>query len=337
MTEHMRAVRVHELGAVENGRLERTPVPEPGDHDVLVEIAAAPVNLVDIVTITGKYQFNPDTPYTPGKGPAGYVRAVGSQVKNVTVGDRVLAMCEKGGYAQFAVAPARDVYALPDAVSFEAAAAMSIAYETAYLALTERAQLQEGESVLVLGASSAVGTAALQIARALGADVVLAGVRDLGVGDNLREQGATDLVSLAGHDLRESVRRDVLPLTDGRGVDVLIDMVGGDAFDGAIRAVAWRGRAVIVGFASGRIPTLKMNYPLLKNLAVSGLQISDYRHRAPEITRQGIHHIFELYSEGKIAAPTTRVFPLEDWQTAMAGVRDRTYGMDRILIVPERT
>lgn len=334
MVESMQAVRVNELGAVENGALEEEPIPQPGPHEVLVEVAAAPVNLVDVITISGKYQFNPDPPYTPGKGPAGRIHALGSEVSGFSVGDRVLAMCEKGGYAQYALASASDTYLLPDEVPYQAAAAMSVSYETAYLALTDRAQLQEGESVLILGANSAVGMAALQIARALGAGAVLAAVRHPSRHKHLLEQGATELVDISGNNLRQSLRDDVLPLTAGHGADVMVDMVGGDAFDGGIRGVAWRGRAVIVGFASGRIPELRMNYPMLKNLAVTGLQISDYRKRAPEITRKSIQHIFRLYAEGRLDTPEIRTFPLKSWEQAMAGVRDRVYGNDRILIIP---
>lgn len=330
----MQAVRVRALGSIDLGELQQIDVPTPAPDEVMIDVHAAPVNLVDVITVTGKYQFHPDPPYTPGKGPAGVVRAVGSSVQDVKVGDRVLAMCEKGGYAECAVAPARNVYRLPDEVPLEAAAAMSVSYETAYLALTDRAQIRSGESVLVLGAGSAVGSATLQIARALGAGPIIAAVRDVSSADRLREQGATAIISLAGDHLRDDVRAQVFPLTEGRGADVVVDLVGGDAFDGAIRCVAWRGRAVIIGFASGRIPQLGMNYPLLKNLSVSGLQISDYRDKAPHITRACINEIMRMHAAGEITHPPVKAYELAQWKVAMHAVLNREYPQDRVILTP---
>jgi NADPH2:quinone reductase len=250
-------------------------------------------------------------------------------VTDFAPGDRVLAMAEYGGYAELAAVDHRQVHHLPDQLSFTDAAAMSLAYDTAWMALRERARLEPGNSVLVLGASGAVGQAAVQLARAMGAGTVLAGVSRPG-----RPAGPADaVIDLSAADLRNSVREQVLAATAGRGVDIVIDPLGGDAFDGAVRSLAWRGRLVIVGFAAGRIPVLKMNYPLLKNIEVSGLQISDYRKRVPELVKECYREVFRLYVEGSITPPTSSASPLAEWATAMEKIGSGTAGQ-RLVLLP---
>lgn len=325
----MLAVTVRSFGDLDAAALEERPDPAPGDLDVLVEVQAVPVNYVDLVTFRGDYQFVPELPYVPGKGPAGIVRSVGSEVTDIAPGDRVLAMAEYGGYAQLVAVDHRQVHHLPDALSFTDAAAMSLAYDTAWMALRERARLAPGESVLILGASGAVGQAAVQLARAMGAGTVLAGVSHAG-----RPAGPVDgIIDLSRPDPRASVRDQVLELTHGRGVDVVIDPLGGDVFDGAVRALAWRGRLVIVGFAAGRVPVLKMNYPLLKNIEISGLQISDYRKRIPELVKQCYQEVFDLYTEGRIQPPTCETSPLAAWRAALEKIAAGTAGQ-RLVLMP---
>lgn len=325
----MRAVTVHEFDNLDAAALEERPDPVPGDEDVLVEVRAVPVNYVDLVTFRGDYQFMPALPYVPGKGPAGVVRAVGAAVTEFAPGDRVLAMAEYGGYADLVAVDHRQIHHLPDQLSFTDAAAMSLAYDTAWMALRERARLEPGNSVLVLGASGAVGQAAVQLARAMGAGAVLAGVSRPG-----RPTGPADaVIDLSRPDLRDSVRRQVLDVTADRGVDVVIDTLGGDAFDGAVRSLAWRGRLVIVGFAAGRIPTLKMNYPMLKNIEVSGLQISDYRKRVPDLVKQCYQQVFGFYTAGRIEPPPSTALPLTDWRTAVEKIGAGTAGQ-RLILLP---
>jgi NADPH2:quinone reductase len=325
----MRAVTVHEFGDLDKAVLEERPDPVPGEGEVLLDVRAVPVNYVDLVTFRGEYQFVPELPYVPGKGPAGVVRAVGSGVRDIAPGDRVLAMAEYGGYADVAVAGQQQVHHLPDGLPFADAAAMSLAYDTAWMALRDRARIAPGESVLVLGASGAVGQAAVQLARALGAGTVLAGVSRPG-----RPTGGADgVVDLSRPDLRESVPKQVMEATEGRGVDVAIDPLGGDVFDGAVRSLAWRGRLVIVGFAAGRIPVLKMNYPMLKNIEISGLQISDYRKRVPQLVQECYREVFDLYVEGRIEAPPSEVLQLTEWRTALERIAAGTAG-SRLVLVP---
>lgn len=313
----MRAVRVRSFGFPPDAALEECEMPAPGPGELLVAVRAAPVNYVDLLTMRGGYQFKPVLPYTPGKGPAGVVIAVGSGVEGFPVGSRVLAMAEYGGYAEAVVVSERNAYLLPDTLSFTDAGAMSLAFDTAWVSLRERARLVPGESVLVLGASGAVGSAALQLARAMGAGRVLAGVSSPDAYAGLEVLGADGMVDLSRPNLRDSVREQVYALTEGQGTDVVVDPLGGDPFDGAVRALGWRGRLVVVGFAAGRIPTISTNYLLLKNIEVSGVQISDYRKRMPELLEQCYRDVFSLYVAGRVVAPAAVAYPLESWQSAL--------------------
>lgn len=329
----MRAVIVEKLGSLDDSRLADQAPPEPGDREVLIEVRAVPVNYVDLLTMSGKYQFTPPLPYTPGKGPVGVVRALGRDVRGFGVGDRVLAMAERGGYAEMAVAEERRVYRLPDSMSFVEAAAMSLSFDTAWMALRERARLLPGESVLVLGATGAVGNAAVQLAKAMGAGAVLAGVSSADRFQSAKAAGADAMVDLSRPVLVDSIREQVFEATGGEGADIVIDPLGAEAFDGAIRAVRWRGRLVVVGFAAGRIPTLTVNYVLLKNIEVSGLQISDYRQRWPELMADCYRDIFRYREEESVRAPAHTAMPLEEWKSALRAVENRT-AVGRLVLVP---
>ena len=299
------------------------PGPLPGPGEVLIRIKAVAVNYVDLLVIAGKYQFRPECPFVPGKAPAGVVEAVGDDVDEFKVGDRVLAMAEEGGYAEQVTAPADQCYRLPASMSFADAAAMALVYDTAWVALRDRARAREGEVALILGASGGVGHAALQLAHAMGVRT-LAGVARPEKAGLVLDAGAEAVIDLSVTDLREELRRQVYAANQGRGADVILDPLGDDFFDAAIRALAWRGRMVVIGFAAGRIPTIKANYLLLKNIEVSGLQISDYRKQTPDIMQDCFTDIFSLYQAGKVKpAPVTRV-PLEDYRSALIQVRDRT-------------
>jgi NADPH2:quinone reductase len=329
----MRAFIVRKFGSPAVGEVAQVPDPVPGPHDVLVEIHAAPVNYVDLLVIGGQYQFVPELPFVPGKGPAGVVTAVGPSVRGLMVGDRVLAMAEYGGYAEKVVAAENQCYKLPASMSFEDAAAISLAFDTAWFALRERARYATGESVLVLGASGAVGYAAVQLAKALGA-YVLAGISSPEKADFVKAAGADAIVDLSRPDLRDSLRDQVYAHTDQRGVDIVLDPIGGSAFAAALRSLAWCGRLVVIGFAAGEIPTMKANYLLLKNIEVSGLQISDYRRKAPQRVADCFAEIFQLYRAGKLRpAPITR-FALEQCSTALQHVQDRK-AAGRVLLIPK--
>lgn len=318
----MRAVVIRDFGPVGSAALEEIAKPEAGNGEVLVKIAAVAANFVDTLVITGKYQFLPERPFVPGKLPVGTVEAVGPGVDRLKAGDRVLTLAEHGGYAEAVSVPESQCILLPGSLSFPEAASMALAYDTAWFALMERTRLQKGETVLVLGATGAVGLAAMQLAKAKGAHV-LAGVSSLGKTDLVREAGADEIIDLSVDNLRDGLREQVRAVTGGKGVDIVVDMLGGSFFDAALRALAWRGRLVVIGFASGRIPEIKANYLLVKNIEVSGLQVSDYRKRMPDLMKQCFADIFELYESGVIAAAPPAIFKLADYDKALNGLLER--------------
>ena len=314
----MKALVVKQFGAL---AVEDRPAPVPGTGEVLVEVRAAGVNFPDLLVIAGTYQILPALPFIPGKECAGVVTAVGPCVTLVKPGDRVMMQIEYGAFAQQVVAKQMNCHAIPDAMSFAEAAAMGLSYMTAFFALIERAQLKPGETVLVTGAAGGVGLAAVQIAKALGASV-LAAVDSPEKAAVARANGAAHVIDTTVADLRNALREQVFAVTAGRGADVILDQVGGDVFDACLRAIAWCGRLVVIGFAAGRIPEIKAGIILVKNIAVIGLQVSDYRDRQPEKYRAMRQQLLDLYSAGKIKPRIMATYALEDAALALAAVKD---------------
>jgi NADPH2:quinone reductase len=328
----MRAAQVTAFGGPEAVAVTEVPRPTPGPGEVLVRVQAVSVNYVDLVVIAGRYQFVPPLPFTPGKGPAGIIEAVGDGVTDWAPGDRVLAMAEIGSYAEYTIAPANQCYRLPEAMPFAEAASMALAYDTAWFALRERARFRAGETVLVLGATGAVGLAAVALAKALGGRV-LAGVSSAAKAPLALDAGADAIIDLSQPDIRESLRAQVKDATGGGAVDIVIDPLGDIYFEAALRALAWKGRLVVVGFAAGNIPTLKANYLLVKNIEVSGLQISDYRKRVPQDVAACFAEIFLLYERGLVKPAPATVMKLDDVAQALAMLRDRAVN-GRIVLTP---
>src|SRR5437763_7562270 len=318
----MRAIVVSEFGPPEGLRVAEVPTPVPGPGEVLVETHAAPVNYVDMLVVAGTYQFLPQLPFIPGKGPAGIVSALGPGVTTLRVGDRVLAMAETGGYAEAVAVAAEQCHLLPASMSFAEAASLAVVYDTSWVALRSRARLAPGESVLVLGGSGGVGHASIQLARAMGARV-LAGVSRPERAALALAAGADAVIDLSRADLRDSLREQVYAETAGRGADIIIDPLGGQVFDAAIRALAWCGRLVVIGFAAGAIASLRTNYLLLKNIEVSGLQITDYRKRRPAELKACYAELFGIYDRGIVKPAPAVMFPLDRAGEALAAVRDR--------------
>jgi NADPH:quinone reductase len=318
----MRALVLHRHGPIDNLRLEDFPEPRPGADEVLIDVHAASVNFPDLMVIGGSYQRLPATPFVPGKDLAGTVAAVGANVKTVKMGERVMAQVEHGAFAERAVAPLANCHRLPAGMSFAEAAAMGLVYLTAHLALVERARLKPGETVLVTGAAGGVGLAAVQLAKAFGATVV-ASVSSEDKARLARANGADHVVSTNVPDLRESFREQVFAAVGKRGADVIVDSVGGDVFDACLRAIAWCGRLVIVGFAAGRVAEVKAGYLLVKNISLIGLQSSDYRDREPEKVREIQAALFALYEQGRIKPSVMASHPLAAWHEALTTVRDR--------------
>jgi len=310
-------MRVHAHGAPDVLRLDSVAPPIPGSGEVTVRVAAAGVNYPDLLVVAGTYQVLPPCPFIPGKEVAGEVVAVGPGVTDRVPGDRVMAQLEHGAYATQVAVTATSTWRIPAAMSFADAAAMGLVYQTAWFALMERGGFKPGQAVLVTGAAGGVGLAAIQLVHGLGG-IAIAGLRGKSQWDVVRASGASHMVDLSGPELRDSVRDQVRSFTAGNGVDLIIDQVGGDVFDGAIRSLAWCGRLVVVGFAAGRIPTLKMNYLLVKNITVTGLQWSDYRDRVPTAVNQAQEALFALYLDGRIKPVLHQVFPLEQAADALA-------------------
>jgi NADPH2:quinone reductase len=319
----MRAVVVREFGGIDNASLGEMPKPQPKAGEVLLETHAVSVNFVDLVMMSGNYQFKPALPFIPGKLPVGVVAALGDGVQKFKPGDRTLMMAENGGFAEFCVLTETQCVKIPATLPFTEAAAMALIYDTAYFALKDRGRIAPGETVLVLGATGGVGLAAIQLAKAFGARV-LAAVASKEKAGIVQDAGADAIVDLLVPDLHENLRAQVFALTANKGVDIIVDMLGGDMFDAAIRTLAWCGRLIVIGFASGRIPSLKMNYVLVKNIEVSGMQISDYRKRRPADMQACFADIYAMHAAGKLRPLPTRTYPIEQFADALRAIRDRS-------------
>jgi NADPH2:quinone reductase len=292
-----------------------------GPGQLVVDNKAAAVNFPDLLVMEGKYQFRPPLPFSPGKEGAGIIKSVGEGVTGLKQGDRVMVQVEYGSYAQEILADESQCYPVPDGVSFAEAAAIGIAYQTAHFALVARAHVKKGDKVLVTGASGSVGLAAMQLAAAWGCEVI-AGLTTMSKEDLARENGAHHVIDVSGDNVKDSIRDDVKAITGG-GVDIVVEIVGGGVFDGCIRALNFAGSIVVVGFTSGTIPSVKVNYTLLKNIAVTGVNWAEYRDRDPAWVQRVQTEIFEMVSAGKLKVPVQAVFPMDQIVDACKVLSDR--------------
>lgn len=307
----MRAAILKQYGGLENLVIENIQTPPLNADQVLVDVHACGINFPDLLVISGEYQFLAPLPFCPGKDAAGVVSAVGKNVTSLKSGDRVLVLLERGAYAEQVVADEKNCFVIPNNMTFIQAASMGLVYQTAHFALVERGMFRPSEVVMINGAAGGVGLAAIQIAKGLGARV-LAGVRNQDEASVAKQNGADDIIDLNVPDLLNSLREQARDLTGGHGVDVILDPIGGDVFRASLRALAWKGRMVVIGFAGGEIPEVKTNYLLLKNISLSGLQWSDYRDREPERVRWVQQELFELFVEGKIQPHIMAKYPFEN-------------------------
>lgn len=297
-TDTMIAVTVVEFGEPGGLQVQRVAAPDVGEADVVIDVQAAGLNFPDLLMAAGTYQALPERPFVLGMEAAGIVRSVGAEVTDLAPGDRVLAVVSHGAFAERLSAPRHRVYPLPPSLSFAEGGVLGMAFLTALLGLQRRAKVTTGETVLVTGAAGAVGAAAVSVAKALGATVIAA-TRDV---DGLDGSSADVVVSSDP----ETLRSAVLAATDGRGADVVFDVVGGDVLAQALRSAAWEGRVVIVGFASGDQPVLKPGHLLVKNISVSGLQMTDYLDREPDTISGMIEQLASWHAEGLFALPLAR-------------------------------
>ena len=307
--------------------------PVPMDNEILVDVKACGVNFTDLLSLDGKYQNNPPPPFTPGKDAAGIVAAVGANVTDHEVGDRVIAHVIHGGMAEKVVCDAALAFPLAKGVDYEAAAAMGLAYLTAYIALTRRGQLKEGDVVQINGASGGVGLASVSLAKALGAKTVLAGLTTPSKSNAVLAAGADAVIDLTMDDLKNNLRAQVMDATNKHGIDLAFDLVGGDVFDATLRAIANEGKAVVSGFTCGTIPSVRTNYLLLKNISVVGSTINYYIKAASPLIGDAQAALFELLLAGKIEPNITNRLSFDDYMDGILMLEQRKIIGKSVLIM----
>lgn len=287
------------------------PTPQPGPGQVLIRIQAASLNFPDLLIVQNKYQMKPELPFVPGSEYAGTIEAVGEDVKHLVVGQTVACLSGTGGFATHTLAPSKLCLPLPDGFSATDGAAFIMTYATSHHALVDRAQLKTGETVLILGAAGGVGTAAIQIAKAMGAKVIAAASTDekCALCSSL---GADETINYSQQNLREALKE----LTQGRGPDVIYDPVGGELAEPAFRSIAWRGRYLVVGFAGGPIPSLPLNLPLLKGASLVGVFWGDFARREPKANAAMMVELSQWYAQGKIKPVIDRTLPMSELKAA---------------------
>ena len=313
----MRAVVCKTLGSIDDLVLETLDDPTPGPGQVLLDVAAAGINFPDLLVIAGKYQVRPELPFVPGGECAGRVIAVGEGVKRVKEGDHVIAMGLTGAFAERMVVAEAETLPVPAGLALETAAGITITYGTTYHALVQRARLQEGETLLVLGAAGGVGLAAVELGKALGATVIAAA----------SSQEKLEAAQAAGADFgidytSEPLKDRVKELTGKKGADVIYDPVGGDFSEQAFRSIAWKGRHLVIGFAAGDIPKLPLNLTLLKGASVVGVFWGSFTQREAKTSAENFHELQRLFEAGRLK-PRITPYPLEEYRAALSSLAER--------------
>ena len=307
--------------------LEDVPCPEPGPGEVRLAVKAASLNFPDLLMTEGLYQMKPDLPFTLGMECSGLVEAVGDGVTGFRPGEAVAGGAKTGAFAGSAIVPATALRPKPEAMSHAEAAAFGAAYLTAYVALVRRAALQPGETLLVHGAAGGVGLAAVHLGKHLGAHVIATSASDAKL-DLVVAEGADHALN-SGQGFRERVKA----LTGGRGADVIFDPVGGDVFDESVRCIAFDGRLLVIGFTSGRIPSVNVNMPLIKGFSVVGVRAGEYGRRFPERGRENLDAIWALAAAGRLKPCIHAEVPLSDWRRAFEMMRAREV-VGKAVLVP---
>jgi NADPH2:quinone reductase len=298
--------------------LQEVPTPVPGPGEVLIIVAVAGVSFVDVLIAAGGYQVGPSLPYTPGTEYAGTIVALGQGVVDFRLGDRVCATGMGGGYAEYSIARTEKVVRMPPGMTFDHGAVFLSSYTTAYHALVQRAALSSGETVLILGAGGAVGIASIQIAKMIGARVI-ASASGQARQELARFSGADALIETGHADWRTSIKA----LTDGVGVDVVVDPVGGAAMEAAFRTLRWRGRHLVIGFAAGEIGRLPANLALVKGASLIGVDIRRFGEEEPKLAARNVDRLMALFERGELHPPVARRYPLDQFVAAMEATRSR--------------
>lgn len=325
----MKAVLCKRFGGPEVLELGEVDEPTAGKGQVLVEVKACSVNFPDLLMIQNLYQFKPDPPFVPGSEVAGVVRAVGEGVDRFSPGDRVLgSSLFVGGLAAVAALSADTTVPIPDGVAFEDAAGLLYAYGTSHHALKDRAELKPGQSLLVLGAAGAVGLAAVELGKVMGARVIAAASTDEKL-ELCRKYGADETVNYSTEDLKTRVRE----LTGGEGADVVYDPVGGPYSEPALRSTAWDGRFLVIGFAAGDIPRIPLNLALLRGCSIVGVFWGSFVYREPERHRANVAEMVEWWRQGKLQPHTSASYPLERAGDALREMAERR-AMGKVVVVP---
>lgn len=314
----MRALTCHAYGPPEDLSIENIEPPQPGPTQILVDVHAAGVNFPDLLVIAGQYQEKTDPPFTPGNEAAGVVAAVGDEVTRFKRGDRVIVMPRGGAFAEQCLAEEVISMPMPDELSFEQAAGFSVTYGTSYHALQQSAGLQPGETVLVLGAAGGVGITAVEIAKAMGATVIAAASTAEKL-EFARDAGADHVINYSEHPLKETVRG----ITNGKGVDVVVDPVGGDIAEAAYRALAWHGRYLVIGFAAGSIPKFPLNIALLKEASIIGVWWGTWMAKNPQQQVKNLEEMATLIAAGTLRPRTTETYAFDDFLNAFDAIRGR--------------
>lgn len=315
----MKALVCKQHGNVEDLSLEANwPDPVCGPKEVIVDVKAAGLNFPDTLIIAGKYQVQPEMPFIPGAEAAGIVSEIGAEVSNVNVGDEVIFIGSHGGFCEKATVPAMMVIPKPPHQSFLQAAGIGMTYFTSYHALKQRAQLQAGETVLVLGAAGGVGITAVELAKQMGATVIAAASTEEKL-ELTRKMGADHTINYVTDNLRDRIKE----ITNGKGVDVIYDPVGGDMAETALRSIAWNGRFLVVGFAAGDIPKIPLNLALLKGASIVGVFWGAFTQKETANNMQNIKELWGMFAQKKLAPVVTDVFPLEEYEKAFKHLTER--------------
>ena len=314
----MKAVLCKAWGPPESLSVEEVAEPAPGPGEVVVTVKAAGLNFLDTLIIEGKYQYKPDRPFSPGAEIAGVVSRLGRHVTGFAEGDRVMAYLAWGGCREKVAVAADSVIPLPPGIGFEAAAGLTVTYGTTIHALRDRARMKPGETLVVLGAAGGVGQAAIEIGKVLGARVIACASSDEKL-DFCRRLGADETVNYTQRDLKLALRE----LTDGKGVDVVYDPVGGDLTEPALRALAWNGRLLVIGFAAGDIPRIPLNLVLLKGCQIVGVFWGEHARREPERHRTNMAALLNWCAAGRITPHVHRTYRLEETPAALQAIARR--------------
>ncbi len=324
----MKALICHAFGPIDQLRVEDMPDLVPGPGEVVLRVRAAGVNFPDALIVQNLYQFKPTPPFSPGGESAGEVLAVGEGVTRFKVGDAAIALTIWGGFAEQVRVREEQLFALPEGMPYEVAGALLLTYGTCLHALRDRANVQAGQTVLVLGAAGGIGTATIELAKAMGARVIAAA----STADKLdlcRRLGADECINYREQNLRDELKR----LTGGQGVDVVMDPVGGDLAELALRSMAWRGRYLVVGFTDGQIPRLPLNLVLLKGCAIVGVFWGDFIRREPAAAAQDLHDLVAMYRDKRIHPLISGRYTLQDAPQAIAALAERR-AQGKLIVLP---